>query len=385
MTVAVAMLVATPAYPQAVSVKTLSRPDAAFHHGFTRVQGIRELSDGRVIVLDVNDRSVHVIDSPWERIRQIGRAGDGPREYRVPTNPLPLPGDSSVVLDQQNNRLLVITPDARPGGFLNPRGAAGQSGMNAVGIQLAPVSAADGRGFFYALANPIVVSSDGELQVADSAAVERWTSISGVRDTVGFVPFPSLPNRRVLFGTILASPVNKAFKTWAQWAIGLDGRLAIVYVDPYRVDFVHPTGERLSGPPIPYDRLRVTNAHKEQWREQQRRKRPIRITTPDGQSGVVSGSPFPLEPKWPNYLPPFLGYAIYFASNGTLWVRRTTPAGEPSTFDVIDGTGQVIHQVKLPNQRRLVGFGTGSVYLVQIDEVDLEYLERYRLPTTSSP
>jgi hypothetical protein len=66
--------------------------------------------------------------------------------------------------------------------------------------------------------------------------------------------------------------------------------------------------------------------------------------------------------------------------DGTLWVRRTTPAGEPPTFDIIDRTGQVIEQVRLSRQRRLVGFGVGSVYLVQADDVDLEYLERYQLP-----
>jgi hypothetical protein len=72
--------------------------------------------------------------------------------------------------------------------------------------------------------------------------------------------------------------------------------------------------------------------------------------------------------------------AVHFASDGMLWVQRTTPVGEPPTFDVIDETGQVVEQVKLPHRRRLVGFGAGTIYAVRIDDVDLEYLERYRLP-----
>ena len=57
-----------------------------------------------------------------------------------------------------------------------------------------------------------------------------------------------------------------------------------------------------------------------------------------------------------------------------LWVMRTTAADEPPTFDVIDKTGRVVGQAKLPHRTRLVGFGDGTLYLVRIDEVDLEYL-----------
>jgi hypothetical protein len=77
-------LLASPLWSQAVPVQTLSRPIATFHHGFTRVGGIRELSNGRVIVLDQADATVQVIDSAWLRMRQIGRRGAGPGEYRVP-------------------------------------------------------------------------------------------------------------------------------------------------------------------------------------------------------------------------------------------------------------------------------------------------------------
>lgn len=98
-------------------------------------------------------------------------------------------------------------------------------------------------------------------------------------------------------------------------------------------------------------------------------------------------TPRPVEPEWPKYLPPFVRpldivpyEPVRFDQAGMLWVLRTTPADEPPTFDIIDETGWVVQQVKLPHNSRLVGFGTNSVYLVRIDEVDLEYLEKYPLP-----
>jgi hypothetical protein len=93
-----AIFTAAPAWPQSVPVKSLSQPNATFHHGFTRVEGIRELSDGRVIVLDIADATVQLIDSAWSGMRQIGRRGAGPAEYRTPYKLFALPAGPSGAL-----------------------------------------------------------------------------------------------------------------------------------------------------------------------------------------------------------------------------------------------------------------------------------------------
>ena len=107
------------------------------------------------------------------------------------------------------SRMLVIAPDAEPGGFISPTGPAGKSisgypslRRSAAGIILHNASAADGRGYFYARAEPIVVSPGGELQLADSMAIERWTAISAKRDTIGFLP-TALPGHPCLEGLTL--------------------------------------------------------------------------------------------------------------------------------------------------------------------------------------
>jgi hypothetical protein len=89
---------------------------------------------------------------------------------------------------------------------------------------------------------------------------------------------------------------------------------------------------------------------------------------------------------WPEYLPPFLGASLVaFAPDGLLWVQRTTPAGQPATFDLIDGAGKVAQRVVLPKKSRVVGFGSGTVYVARSDDDDLQYLQRYRFTANERP
>jgi len=56
-------------------------------------------------------------------------------------------------------------------------------------------------------------------------------------------------------------------------------------------------------------------------------------------------------------------------------------AGDPSTYDVFDRTGSLVRTITLDHGKRVVGFGGDSVYVVAYDEFDLNYLERYALPS----
>jgi hypothetical protein len=109
------------------------------------------------------------------------------------------------------------------------------------------------------------------------------------------------------------------------------------------------------------------------------------------QNGRRSAQMMPMrnveEPTdWPEYMPPFLASGtVTFAPDGLLWVARTTAAGAPATFDLIDGAGKVTQRVVLPKKTRLVGFGSGTVYLARSDDDDLQYLQRYRFSAAERP
>ena len=55
-------------------------------------------------------------------------------------------------------------------------------------------------------------------------------------------------------------------------------------------------------------------------------------------------------------------------------------AGEPSTYDVFDSSGDRIGTVLLDHGKRVIGFGASGIYVVSYDEFDLNYLERYAMP-----
>ena len=67
---------ATPALAQNVPTRTLSKPDAEYSEPFTQVTGVRELKDGRLIVIDPRDKTVQVVDMrlprDWRTVVDLG-------------------------------------------------------------------------------------------------------------------------------------------------------------------------------------------------------------------------------------------------------------------------------------------------------------------------
>jgi hypothetical protein len=375
-----------PVAAQNVPSQTLSKPDAEYEEPFTQIAGVRELKDGRVIAVDSRDKVVQVIDLKAGTAQKIGREGSGPGEYSLPMRLFALPGDSSAVLDPLNRRLLVITPDAKPGDFINLNTPSpGGRGGGGFSFGLSNISAVDARGRMYSQGSPFRIV-DGQPQQADSISIERWDRASGKRDTLSYLQVPK-GNTQVSGGRGNVSVrigSGMPFSTQDQFDVAPDGRIALVHHDPYSVDFVNASGQRTKGQPIRVDRLRVTEKHKEQWRETRRNATGVMMSNNNGRmSAQQSRIPYEEPASWPEYLPPFLTQATIFATDGMLWVRRTTPADDPPTYDVIDPNGRVAMRVLLPQKSRVVGFGNGTVYVARSDEDDLQYLQRYRLPASA--
>jgi hypothetical protein len=87
--------------------------------------------------------------------------------------------------------------------------------------------------------------------------------------------------------------------------------------------------------------------------------------------------------EFPDFLPPFVARTAIVAPDGRLWVERFRAANDSTpVFDVFDRTANRVLAITLPRRTRLVGFGTGSIYLVRIDNDGLQYLQRYRTPSS---
>jgi hypothetical protein len=333
------------------------------------------------MVLELCERVVKLLDFRTGEEAQVSRTGSGPGEYRMANDLFATAGDSALIYDPGNRRFLIIGPDAKPvrtfSRLLRPSEMPANAGIVASGFN---VTAADRKGWLYARESGIRSGANGRVRM-DSVAVEKWNYSSGIRDTVVFFRLLGKPGP---FERVPTPP----FLTGTQWAVAADGRVALVHPQDYHVDFVSATGVRTNGRPIPFTPIRLSAGHRAEWNESAQPPcgtGPRSVTGADGRVSTVRvfGPPPPAEEDWPDELPPFLANAAVFAPDGMLWVRRTTAAGEPATHDVIDPSGRVVQKVVLEKRAKLLGFGKSSVYVLRVDEDDLQYVQRYALPAVT--
>lgn len=365
-----------------VPVQTLAKPEATFADPFTIISGLRELANGDVIAADMRDRTLQRIDLKSGSATAIAREGSGPTEYAYPTAVLALPGDSTAVYDLGNQRYLLLDAEAKPvGTFRMEEGGGG--GM----MVLRPAQAVDARGRLYysTRGERMSPSADGgPPEFSDSGRVIRYDRATKKSDTLGivFVPKPRVeasggPNNQ----NIMVRPSPMAPED--AWGVAPDGRVGVARVATDRVEWWVPGGKVVQGPPVPYAPIKVTDADRKAWWTGTVRG-GVNVRSENGRTTVspASGSVPPMDPSitWPATKPPFPANAVKVAPSGELWLLRARPAEDPTpTYDIFDAQGNLVRQVKLPAETRLVAFGKGVVYLARKDADDLEYLERYRL------
>ena len=367
---------------QPLSAQTpLGTPTATFPEDFGTIQTVRELPDGRVLVADPLGKTLYAVDLDRGTRTVIGSEGEGPEEYGQPDAVWPLPGDSTLLVDLGNGRLVALGPNmgfgpTSPIGFGDPR----------QGMVVALPQGIDGRGNVYARAM-------GQMgQQSDSAAILRINRSTKAVDTVAMFKMQDRKitesgganNRNVSMSPIPLSPEDA-------WGVGPNGAIAIARAGDYHVEWHRLDGSVVRGPAIPFTAERIGNAEKEEFVGESGRSGGgvgISIAIDNGavqmnfSRGGGGGQREIDQYEWPDRKPPVYGERLNIDNQSRVWVRRHVDAGEPSTYDVFDQQGQRVATFTLGHGKRIVGLGASSVYVVAFDEFDLNYLERYNLPTT---
>jgi hypothetical protein len=365
---------ATPALAQraaAVPTTALRTPVAEFAEPFTNLVALRELRDGRVIVVDRAEKRVELLDLARGTATSVGREGGGPGEWRQPSTVLPLPGDSSLLVDPLTNRMHVVAPDGRIARSVQP-----PPNPRSQHLSFFPrATDAQGRMYFVdAAPSGGTAPSSGTVRSVDlrTGAMQEHGTVALRERTIAAASSGS--------SVTLSNRSRSALPAQDAWAVGTDGRVALVRHDPYRVEWVAPNGQRVTGPVIAYTPVRVTEADKAARASAGSASRTYSFG--GGTAGAPPAAPpRPAAQEWPAVKPPFLNDAARVAPDGRVWVLRTRAADDPiPAYDVLDGAGALVARVTLPAGTHLLGFGTRSVYLVRTDADDLEYLQRYQLP-----
>lgn len=364
----------------------LAGPTATFPEDFGSIQTVRELPDGQVLVADPLSRALYLVDLDAGTRTVVGREGEGPEEYRQPDSVWPLPGDSTLLVDLGNGRLVALGPQL---GFGPTRPLAVGDFRPGQPLLLAIPQGVDGAGNIYARAmgggmggGPLPDSadivrihrSDGEPRVVARFKVQDMN-----RQTSG-----GADNQEVAISPVPLSPEDA-------WGVAADGSVVLIRAEDYHLDRIGMDGSLTRGPSLPFEPVAIGGPEKEEYvAEFARSGGGIRVgvqmvngemTMSFARGGDSRGRREIDAYTWPQVKPPFYSGRVPMDPLGRAWVRRHVEAGDPSTYDVLAPDGSLVGRVLLDHGKRIVGFGRRGVYVVSYDELDLNYLERHAMPS----
>jgi hypothetical protein len=354
------------AAPQKVPTVSLGQPVARLEEEFSALLSIRELNDGRVLIVDAKDTRLVVADFATDQVRQIGRQGRGPGEDAMLSSIQALAGDSSLISTLDRRWLLLegsrivatMSPDAP-----------------AIAAARGNITGADHHGRLHDTHEPPQKSGVRKYDSRDSLHVLLIDRRTARIDTVAqLMTYRHTTEREVdADGNVVRLMITHSppLAVGEHALLFPDGWLAIARLAPYRVDWRSPAGEWTRGAPVAVPAVRVDGREQHAFmaRLAKQRNTPA-VESPDTQSG------------WPEVVPPFQFMPLLPASDGQLVVRRTPTAAYPGTrYDVIDRRGVLTLQVVLRENEHIVGFGRRSVYVVETDDDGIQRLRRHAWPS----
>jgi hypothetical protein len=151
----------------------------------------------------------------------------------------------------------------------------------------------------------------------------------------------------------------------------LDGWVAVVRAQPYLVEWWRPGGKLVRGSPLPFPKRAWTAADKKAFMEWSwmhwEMQKPIAVEKTSG---------------WPEQFSPHSPlFPILATPEGNLLITRIPDgASGKSRFDIVDRGGKLVAWIERPLNERVVGFGKKSIYLVVVDEDNVQKLVRHPWP-----
>jgi len=374
--IAVACAMSSSLAAQRPAIIKLQPQDARLETAFTAITSIRELSDGRVLVTDPRDLQLVVADFRSGDVRQISRRGGGPGEYGMAAPVQPIGGDSSLMVDFMQRRWLLLHAD---------RMVATVSQDDAV------VRAT--RGFAFGtdrLGHVLTVGytdpPDGQLvtTLRDSSLLLLVHRGSGRTDTLTRIlerPTARTVTRNAKGEVTASSARALRLRVGEQYKLHEDGSLAIIRINPFRVDWRSPEGRWTLGAALPVPVIRMNN----------REKQASLARTARSMAANPSSTPLPPQlvtpdDDWPDVMPPYVMGETIFSPEGHVIFRRQPSADQPGiAYHVVDRRGRLVGMIELKDNERLFASGARSIYVVETDADDLKYIRRHPWPHSTLP
>jgi len=355
--------------------------EATYPEPFSYLSRVRELPDGRLLAADPLGQVLLRLDLESGTADTLGGQGAGPEEYQGPDQVLPLPGDSTLLVDLGNARLTVVDPK---GSFVDwiPMVRPREDGTARTILP----RFTDNAGRLYL---PGVSNLEGSPP--DSSSISRFHRGENTETVLARAWHPE----RTPFDPSAKPPMLRPMD---DWAVGPDGSVVVVRANGYSVDWFGPDGGMVRGPPNTVEAFPVGQPEKEAEMDELA-SAAIFTSVVRGDGGTESrqmvrglppgGGPGMDDFEWPETLPVFRPMGTLVSPRGEVWVQRIMPQTMAPRYDVFDRDGLRLGSVDLPRGSRIIGFGSrpgtqDRVYLTQTDDVGLIRLGSYRLQVGGS-
>jgi len=329
------MAVATPLPAQ---VPEFSAPTWSTGYEYTAITAVRVLSDGRVLVLDVGENRLQALTAVGKPLRDIGRTGAGPGEFRDLRGLVALRGDSTALVDIVLRRIQYFDNRLQFGSIV--------PFPNIEGDGPSDQALADARG-------QMVFKSFAHMATEPKAALLRWDPRRNRVDTLGQLLQPLL-TRPVKVGRNLAQYVIP-YRPEDGWAMTPEGQVVMIRAKPYTVEFTAsgrtPFRKTLSAP-------------------------VVAVT-----AGDRIGWPTVVQDSIPRTKPPFDPSGIVSGDDGSIWIPRHYHRDATLRLWDVVYPATARHVVRTLRSTQTVRAVTAAgVYIVTSGPDDLQRLEFHRHP-----
>jgi hypothetical protein len=333
-----------------------------------RVTGAVRLSDGRVAVASSGQNAVRLFAADGRPERTLGRAGDGPGEFRTLFWIGVLPGDSIAAWDVANGRLAVFTPAGDLARSVAPR--------QPLGIFPMPQGVLpDGRLVVAAGAGVHGVRLDGRVQ-RDTQAYVVLESDGAVRDTIGRFPGTEMIAVGRPGAGMLTRPLPFGLKTGAAVQ---NGKLYVATGERYEVAAFAPGGALRERIRAPVRRLPVTPEDIRDYR------RGLVMLGGEGNARLATQERQLLDQA------PYPGQMAAVVSlqgdeEGNVWVQEAQkPSDRRGTlWTVIGPDGRARARVRTPAGLNIHQIGRDWILGVALDDSEVEHVRLHRLRRAGS-
>jgi uncharacterized membrane protein YgcG len=427
-----------------IPIRAVTAPLASTTEPFKQLgEGVaRELPDGRLLVNSAADRVLVIYDVPLARATIVADTNGTALLYTYAPRVVSYLGDSTLMFDVQSGSLFLITPTGAMGRVMAPPTRAF--------IGFGPGGGIDSRGRLVfaqfglgAPAPPCVPGAavGSPAPPADSGVIVRADFVTRTVDTIARnrgpagTPFEAVKNAECQVVSVKWS-INPTLPSVDTWAMTSTGVLAIIRGFDYHMEFIYADGHKVTGPKMPFDWRRLTDADKQAKIDSARKvvdslsaaggyraricggnmvglmMAPIAPGAGGGGAGGGGGDgarggggrgggggdppaandvdckwiamtpAFPALSEMPDYVPPIRQTVPKADTDGNVWILPTTSlaAKDGLLYDVVNPKGELVERVQLPPDRDILTFGrNGVLYLTRRDAPNKVFIERVKV------